>query len=75
MGLGTGLIEDGIYFTHSETGPDYRMWRVIISLDAIWRQPLLRRCFIRCGYAVESRWLDESGAVPVPLLKMVKVID
>lgn len=26
----------------------------------------------RCGYHVESRWQDERGAVPIPLLTMVK---
>jgi len=28
----------------------------------------------RCGYTVERRWLDENGAVPVPLLTMVKTL-
>ncbi|WP_427451865.1 GNAT family N-acetyltransferase [Litorimonas sp. WD9-15] len=28
--------------------------------------------YARCGYRVESRWLDENGSVPVPLLTMVK---
>lgn len=28
--------------------------------------------YARCGYRVESRWVDENGAVPVPLLTMVK---
>ncbi len=31
--------------------------------------------YTRCGYAVEKRWQDENGAVPVPLLTMVKTID
>lgn len=29
--------------------------------------------YMRCGYSVESRWTDNNGAVPVPLLTMVKV--
>lgn len=29
----------------------------------------------RCGYVVENRWQDVSGAVPVPLLTMVKAIE
>jgi GNAT superfamily N-acetyltransferase len=28
--------------------------------------------YLRCGYAVESLWEDKNGAVPVPLLTMVK---
>ena len=28
----------------------------------------------RCGYHVENRWQDENGAVPVPLLTMVKTL-
>lgn len=30
--------------------------------------------YSRCGYVVEARWQDENGAVPVPLLTMVKSI-
>ena len=30
--------------------------------------------YARCGYVVERRWQDENGAVPVPLLTMVKQI-
>lgn len=30
--------------------------------------------YSRCGYVVEKRWRDENGAVPVPLLTMVKVL-
>ena len=30
--------------------------------------------YARCGYVVEGRWQDENGAVPVPLLTMVKQI-
>lgn len=30
--------------------------------------------YARCGYAVEARWVDENGAVPVPLLTMVKTL-
>ena len=28
----------------------------------------------KCGYVVESSWVDENGAVPVPLATMVKTI-
>jgi GNAT superfamily N-acetyltransferase len=28
--------------------------------------------YVRCGYAIESEWFDENGAVPVPLATMVK---
>lgn len=28
--------------------------------------------YARCGYSVERRWEDENGAVPLPLLTMVK---
>lgn len=28
----------------------------------------------RCGYTVERRWQDKNGAVPVPLLTMVKTL-
>ncbi len=28
----------------------------------------------KCGYVVESSWVDENGAVPVPLATMVKAI-
>lgn len=28
--------------------------------------------YLRCGYAIESEWLDEHGPVPVPLATMVK---
>ncbi len=28
----------------------------------------------KCGYCVESRWQDENGAVPVPLITMVKTL-
>ncbi len=28
--------------------------------------------YTRHGYIVEARWLDENGAVPIPLLTMVK---
>jgi len=27
-----------------------------------------------CGYKVESEWLDENGAVPVPLATMWKCL-
>lgn len=30
--------------------------------------------YARCGYVVERRWQDENGAVPVPLLTMVKTL-
>lgn len=30
--------------------------------------------YARCGYVVESRWLDTGGTVAVPLLTMVKSI-
>lgn len=30
--------------------------------------------YTRCGYVVEKRWQDENGAVPVPLLTMMKVL-
>ena len=30
--------------------------------------------YARCGYTVERRWTDDNGAVPVPLLTMVKSI-
>jgi len=30
--------------------------------------------YARCGYVVENRWLDENGAVPVPLLTMAKTL-
>jgi len=30
--------------------------------------------YTRCGYSVERRWQDENGAVPVPLVTMVKRI-
>ncbi|GGX63725.1 acetyltransferase [Litorimonas cladophorae] len=28
--------------------------------------------YLQCGYTIESRWQDENGPVPVPLLTMVK---
>ena len=28
--------------------------------------------YLRCGYHIESEWDDLNGAVPVPLLTMVK---
>ncbi len=33
------------------------------------------RFYMRCGYEVESRWQDENGPVPVPLLTMVKALE
>jgi len=30
--------------------------------------------YLRCGYTVESEWVDKNGAVPVPLKTMVKDI-
>ena len=30
--------------------------------------------YLKCGYAIESEWYDENGAVPVPLATMVKTI-
>lgn len=30
--------------------------------------------YLRCGYHIESEWDDTNGAVPVPLLTMVKAI-
>jgi GNAT superfamily N-acetyltransferase len=30
--------------------------------------------YLKCGYAIESEWQDENGAVPVPLATMVKTI-
>lgn len=31
--------------------------------------------YLACGYRVESEWLDENGAVPVPLATMCKQLD
>jgi GNAT superfamily N-acetyltransferase len=30
--------------------------------------------YLKCGYAIESEWFDENGAVPVPLATMIKTI-
>lgn len=30
--------------------------------------------YLRCGYEIESEWLDSNGAVPVPLATMVKTL-
>lgn len=31
--------------------------------------------YLRCGYAIEYEWLDERDAEPVPLARMVKLLD